>query len=521
MAYDTEYDDWGTLSGSLAAKIARQRAFEEGRQLLGTDGGEGEDVVYYGVIAEVAAALRLQEAGPSIIGPFSATGRITSNVGFTATQGTLTSDVQAFVGTATWNNAAVAFGHMLTTITDTASDAASYIWRVMVGAAQKFNLDKAGNIAMLVGTLSLGASPPTSGAIRVDAASYANTVLYAKNTSATVLFGLAAAGNATIETANSLDIYNGGEAKWRLSSGGGAGISQFTALQVTARIIGGSTNGLAIRNNANTRDNFRVLDSGVQAILSDGTYSGALVLSAASAERPAGVYLTAFVAGNSTSLQADAFGTTGAKIVAVYYNQTQFYSALEVANVASGFGTLALMKSGGAVVIGTDPTGSSPLRIGGNVNISAGSYYYWAGRSQIGSPADGVLVLQNNAGADFSRLQFGGTTASFPALKRASATLESVLADDSGYCNFKTKQVDATAAVIAASAVATPAGGSTAARITIGTTTAFGLYIGSGAPSVSAAKGSLYLRSDGSGVNDRTYVNTDGGTTWTALVSVA
>lgn len=67
----------------------------------------------------------------------------------------------------------------------------------------------------------------------------------------------------------------------------------------------------------------------------------------------------------------------------------------------------------------------------------------------------------------------------------------------------------------AASATATPAGGSTAARLVFGTTSGFGIYYGSGAPTVSAAKGSLYLRSDGA-INARVYVNTDGATTWSA-----
>lgn len=52
-------------------------------------------------------------------------------------------------------------------------------------------------------------------------------------------------------------------------------------------------------------------------------------------------------------------------------------------------------------------------------------------------------------------------------------------------------------------------------------TAGLGVFMGSGAPTVSAAKGSLYLRTDGSGVNDRAYINTDGGTTWTPLVTVA
>lgn len=68
---------------------------------------------------------------------------------------------------------------------------------------------------------------------------------------------------------------------------------------------------------------------------------------------------------------------------------------------------------------------------------------------------------------------------------------------------------------------AIPAGGAANTGLFVSSTAGFGVYYGSGAPTVSAAKGSLYLRSDGSGTNDRAYLNTDGGTTWTALVTVA
>jgi hypothetical protein len=44
---------------------------------------------------------------------------------------------------------------------------------------------------------------------------------------------------------------------------------------------------------------------------------------------------------------------------------------------------------------------------------------------------------------------------------------------------------------------------------------------GSGAPAMAAPQGSLYLRTDGSGVADRAYINTDGSTTWTAISTVA
>lgn len=66
-----------------------------------------------------------------------------------------------------------------------------------------------------------------------------------------------------------------------------------------------------------------------------------------------------------------------------------------------------------------------------------------------------------------------------------------------------------------------PAGGSTAARLLLGSSGTLGIYFGSGAPTVSAGKGSIYLRADGSGTTDRAYVNTDGGTTWTYLTAGA
>lgn len=70
-----------------------------------------------------------------------------------------------------------------------------------------------------------------------------------------------------------------------------------------------------------------------------------------------------------------------------------------------------------------------------------------------------------------------------------------------------------------AGGTATPAGGSTSARLLLGTTAGFGIYYGSGAPSVSAAQGSIYIRSDGSSTSTRLYVNTDGSTTWTNFTS--
>lgn len=71
--------------------------------------------------------------------------------------------------------------------------------------------------------------------------------------------------------------------------------------------------------------------------------------------------------------------------------------------------------------------------------------------------------------------------------------------------------------------IPTPAGGSATASLIFGSTTGFGIYYGSGAPTVSAAQGSIYLRSDGSSTSTRMYVNNSSGsgTTWTAVTTAA
>jgi hypothetical protein len=69
------------------------------------------------------------------------------------------------------------------------------------------------------------------------------------------------------------------------------------------------------------------------------------------------------------------------------------------------------------------------------------------------------------------------------------------------------------------SAVAVPAGGSAAASVLMSSTAALGVYFGSGAPTVSAAQGSLYIRTDGSSTSTRAYINTNGTTGWTAVTT--
>ena len=89
---------------------------------------------------------------------------------------------------------------------------------------------------------------------------------------------------------------------------------------------------------------------------------------------------------------------------------------------ASGANRPRTIYAGGAGFFGGDITSSSGLAI--------------LNKIVAGSPSDGVLRLSNYAITDFDRIQFGGTTASFPALKRSGAGLQIRLADDTDFAPF-------------------------------------------------------------------------------------
>jgi hypothetical protein len=66
--------------------------------------------------------------------------------------------------------------------------------------------------------------------------------------------------------------------------------------------------------------------------------------------------------------------------------------------------------------------------------IRATDFQIGSGGSRIINFNDGVFRITNNAGNDFNRLQFGGTTNAFPAIKRNGAGIDFRLADDTNFC---------------------------------------------------------------------------------------
>ena len=80
-------------------------------------------------------------------------------------------------------------------------------------------------------------------------------------------------------------------------------------------------------------------------------------------------------------------------------------------------------------------------------------------------------------------------------------------------------QVSATGNALFLAGTAVPVGGTAGAGIMMSSTTNLGVFFGSGAPTIAAAQGSLYLRTDGSSTSTRLYVNTTGSTTWTNVTT--
>jgi len=200
--------------------------------------------------------------------------------------------------------------------------------------------------------------------------------------------------------------------------------------------------------------------------------------------------------------------------------------AINAASAASG-GGIWNINTNGHFLAGTDNTydiGASgatrPRNVYVGSNVIAAGFQFNAGGGLIGV-SDGVMRLQDSTAATFNRLQFGGTTSSFPALKRNGAALDVRLADDSAYAALVGSQLTANTDVYVRLGSSIPAGGSTGQGINLSSTANFGVFFGSGAPTLSAAQGSLYLRSDGSSTSTRMYVNTNGSTTWTAVTTAA
>jgi len=257
-----------------------------------------------------------------------------------------------------------------------------------------------------------------------------------------------------------------------------------------------SANGLVVGANGATNPVLKVACS---------TASVATGVSITGAAAAGGVAIAAISSGANENITLDALGTG-----------TITLGGTSTGNIVLGratgvTGALTVTSAGAsALAVGLNGSTNPALTVDASTASSATGL-----RIKSAAAAAGVAVDVTSSGANENltinalgsgTITFGNTSTGQITFQRATTVNSSFI------CN---------GAAGVAKGEALPAGGNSNASITATTTANFGFYFGSGAPSVNAAKGSMYLRSDGSGVGDRAYINTDGAGTWTAITTVA
>lgn len=152
----------------------------------------------------------------------------------------------------------------------------------------------------------------------------------------------------------------------------------------------------------------------------------------------------------------------------------------------------------------TSPTISAPTIT--NATITADSITGFT-VSNTGTIYGGISVSTGNVSLSGTLAVTGGTTLSSTLAVTGATTLSSTLGT--------------TGQISTQTGTAPPAAGATTSGIKVSSTANFGIFWGAGAPTFSAAQGSIYLNTTGSSTSTRLYVNTTGSTTWTNFTSAA
>jgi hypothetical protein len=207
-----------------------------------------------------------------------------------------------------------------------------------------------------------------------------------------------------------------------------------------------------------------------------------------------------------------------------------------------GFINTGTATVGGALAVGGAGTVSGELSVGGFLNATAlavgtttnpgtnalqvigtatvGGLLSVAGAANI----TGTATITNYANA--SSLALGTTTnpGAGGFIITGTATVGGPLSASSLVAGTTTDLgaglIQATRSITAMQGVALVSGG-TASGYDFFSVANFGIFAGTGVPTIAAGTGSLYLRNDGSTATTRIYVNQNGSTTWTAMTTQA
>jgi hypothetical protein len=275
----------------------------------------------------------------------------------------------------TWNNAATTFTGILANITDTASNAASLLLDLQVGGSSKFSVSKTGSLAIPISQIiKFGSTDPASIFQGFNASLY--------------IGGSTTATTWAAFDANGIYIRSNAAFRWSTSA------TDPYATQLA--LFADAADTLAQRRSTNAQT-YRLYGtysdaSNYRRLAISSTTAGAFTINAEGAGTGASGNTLELQTGGTTRL---TIGTTG---------------------TATFTGTISGSVNG------------MTLPVGGNgYNFSSGGYFVCI--------SSGVFKFSDSADTSFNRLQLGGTTSSFPAIKRNGTAINFRLADDSADCD--------------------------------------------------------------------------------------
>jgi hypothetical protein len=149
----------------------------------------------------------------------------------------------------------------------------------------------------------------------------------------------------------------------------------------------------------------------------------------------------------------------------------------------------------------TSPTINTPTI--SNATITSDSY-----AGYTGATTGSIYGISVTAGAISSALSLTSTLAVTGATTLSSTLAVTGAVSTVGQPTFQT-------------GTAPPAAGLATAGILMSSTASLGLFYGTGAPTFSAAKGSLYINTSATTTTTRLYINSSGSTTWTTFTTAA
>ena len=337
--------------------------------------------------------------------------------------------------------------------------------------------------------------------------------------------GLTASGSASNDFSGSTGDFalSTGALSW---AGANAKAASIVATGAALTLTGGAASTWSTSAGALTQSGF----AGINLQVNGATVVDVGATSASALTLAAGKSLAAAAGAGGLSLGSATGATalpTGNLSWAGAATKTLSLAAAGAAAVTSSGGALTL--TGGAASVFSTSAGALTVDSAAALQLGTSS----ATSVAIGHGAVSTVVTSSGGNA----LAVGANGSTNPALKvdasagsaatglavtaAAAASGVALQALSSGANESMTINAKGSGSLTLQSAVAVPAGGSAACGILASSTAALGIYFGSGAPSLTAAKGSLYCRTDGSSSSTRLYTASDSAGAWVAVTTAS